>query len=731
MRYLLVDGQGNFGSVDGDSPAAMRYTEARMASIGEDLLRDIAKDTVDFGENFDGTLSEPLVLPSAFPNMLVNGASGIAVGMSTSIPPHNLGEVVDALIFMLNNWNNLDDIGVNELMSFIKGPDFPTGGVVYAVDDSGEDQLRAAYATGRGKIRVRAKAHIENLGRGRSRIIISEIPYQTNKTSLIERIADLTRDGRIEGITDLRDESDRTGLRIVIDVSRTMDPIDVLANLFRLTPLQSTFSVINLALVDGEPRMLSLKQALRVYLEHRQEIVRRRSEYDLNRARERAHILEGLLVALDNMDEVIDTIRRSRTVDSAHNNLRRHFKLSDVQATAILQMQLRRLAALERRRLEDEYKEKVKLIQMLEALLASPQMMRMEIVRELEDLRDEYADPRRTVIISEAAGDIKAGDFLGPNEDTWITFTESGLLSRTYEDSAPRVTTEMKDPPRAMLASNTTHTLYLFTHDGQAATVPVKLLQQAEDPEQGTDFMTLCSLSNGDKVSCVLSLPPALNEGYLVAISALGEVKRLRMEDLPGLSAHPFKFMDVEKDDWLLWVGYVWDGDEVLLATFQGQAIRFSTDKVRPTGLGAGGMRAVKLQGQRDRVVGAAVVRENTSVWVCTDTGVAKSTPIDDYPSQGRGGQGVITIKLPNDAMGLAAATLGRLDDNIVLVTDKGKPLYMRIGRADQMRRSAKGDYVISMRAKESVARVVTLEPRIELPANGDDATELELEADA
>jgi DNA gyrase subunit A len=720
MRYELVDGQGNFGSIDGDAPAAMRYTEARMATIGEDLLQDIEKNTVDFGDNFDGSLQEPLVLPSSLPNLLVNGASGIAVGMSTSIPPHNLGEVCDALDFMLENWENMDDIGVPELMQFIKGPDFPTGGLVYAYDNgSGEDQLRAAYATGQSKVRVRAKAHIEELGRGRSRIIVSEIPFQTNKTSLIERIADLTRGGRIEGIADLRDESDRNGLRIVIDVMRTADVMDVLSALFKYTPLETTFSIIMLALVDGEPRRLSLKQALRVYLDHRLEVIQRRSEYDLMRARERAHILEGLQIALDHMDEVIDTIRRSRTAETAHDNLRKRFKFSNEQAHAILQMQLRRLAALERRKIDEEYKEKTDLIKMLSALLASPKMMRMEVARELSAIREKYADPRRTVVVMEAAGDVREADFLGPNEDVWITLTEGGAISRTFDDSAPRVTTEVKDPPFALMGSNTTHTLYLFTGDGQAATIPVNVLPQSEDLEQGVTYTTLCPLTAEEQVTRVLSLPPSLDEGYLAAITELGEVKRLRMEDLPGMSAHPFKFMDVEAGDRLIWVNLVTDETELVLATLQGQAIRFPVGDVRPTGLGAGGMRAVKLQGQKDRVVGVGIADERANVWVCTDTGVAKSTPVSDYPVQGRGGQGVITMKLPKDAVGLAAAAVGGLDDHLVLVTTKRKPKYMRISLAPQGGRNTKGDYVISMGEKEVVARVVPFEPRVELPENG------------
>ncbi|MBN1964040.1 MAG: hypothetical protein JW910_05305, partial [Anaerolineae bacterium] len=363
---------------------------------------------------------------------------------------------------------------------------------------------------------------------------------------------------------------------------------------------------------------------------------------------------------------------------------------------------------------EDEYKEKVALIKMLEALLQSSQMMRVEVARELTTIREKYADPRRTVIISAPAGDIQAGDFLGPREDTWVTLTDSGLISRTYEDSAPRITTEMKDAPRVMLGSSTTHTLYLFTPQGVTGTMPVKLLQQSEDPELGTHFATLCSLTKEDEIACALSLPPELETGYLVAITEQGEVKRLRLEDLPGMSAHPFKFMDVEPEDRLLWVGHVLHDSEVILVTCRGQAIRFKVSDVRPTGLGAGGMRAVKLGGRGDRVVGTGVADDRANVWVITDTGVAKSTPVPEYPTQGRAGGGVITMKLPKDAKGLAAATIGVPDDNIVAVTNKGKPKYMRISLAPQSGRSTKGDYVISMREKEAVARVVRLEPRIE-----------------
>src|SRR5258707_5545682 len=393
MRYELVDGQGNFGSVDGDAPAAMRYTEAGIATMGFELLTDIDKQTVDFTENFDGSLQEPAVLPAAIPNLLVNGSSGIAVGMSTSIPPHNLGEVCDALIYMLDNWENLDDVDILHLMQFIQGPDFPTGGLIFRGDNkSDEDMLVTAYATGRGKLTVRAKAHIENIGRGKTRIIVSEIPYQTNKNSLIERIADLVRDGKLEGILDLRDESDRQGLRIVIECKTNADPADVLQDLFKYTPLQDTFSIIMLALVDGEPRLLTLKQALRVYLDHRLEVVRRRSEFDLTRARDRAHILQGLLIALDKIDKVIKTIRDSESSEAARQALMLKFKLTELQATAILDMQLRRLAALERGKIQAEYDEKVTLIAYLEGWLSDSAAMRKVIADELIDIKARFND---------------------------------------------------------------------------------------------------------------------------------------------------------------------------------------------------------------------------------------------------------------------------------------------------------------------------------------------------
>lgn len=477
MRYMLVDGQGNFGSIDGDSPAAMRYTEVKIATLGESLLTDIDKETVDFVENFDGSLSEPSVLPSSLPNMLINGATGIAVGMSTSIPPHNLGEVVDALVYMLSHWNRVDELTIEEMMQFIKGPDFPTGGVIYTHKDSenADNPVAGAYATGRGKIILRAKVHIEDMGRGKSKIIVSELPYQANKTTIIERIASLVGKGKLEGLADMRDESDRQNqVRLVIELQRGADATAIMADLFKLTPLQETFSIIMLALVDGQPRMLSLKQCLRVYLEHRIVIVRRRSEYDLSKAKERAHILEGLLIALDNLDEVIAIIRKSRTAESARNNLMKEVKVSEAQAQAILDMQLRRLAGLERKKIQEEHKEKTKIIKSLEGLLGDAKQIRMHIAGELAGIKHEFNDPRRTIIASGTASSVSVEDFLMPEEPTWVVLADDGKIGRTFKHEQPTVTVKTKNPPRLLMDSNTAQIVYLFNSKGECTTIPGK-----------------------------------------------------------------------------------------------------------------------------------------------------------------------------------------------------------------------------------------------------------------
>ena len=716
LRYMLVNGQGNFGSIDGDSAAAMRYTEARMAEIGEELLVDINKETVDFGENFDGSLNEPTVLPSSIPNLLVNGSSGIAVGMSTNIPPHNLVEVCDALIYLIEQWDNVEDVTVHDLMQFIKGPDFPTGGLVYRHKDGGDDEntLVTAYATGRGKITVRAKCHIEDMGRGKSRIIVSELPYQVNKTSLIERIASLVQNGKLEGLSDLRDESDRQGLRMVIELQRGVEATDVLGDLFRLTPLQDTFSIRTLALVDDQPRLLTLKQALKVYLDHRLVIVRRRSEFDLNRAKERAHILEGLLVALDNLDEVIAIIRKSRTTETAQKNLIKSLKITEVQARAILDMQLRRLAALEARKIKEEYDEKIKLIKYLEGLLSSPQKMRSVIANELHDIKNAYGDTRRTLIIDDTASSASAEDLMLPEENTWITLTVNGNISRSFDDNPPKVTTSTKEPPRFAVHGSTNHILYFFTEKGECATVPVQQIPQAEEFEQGQPFHSFSPLTPDDRIVGLLSLPSSADTGYLFLTSESGQVKRLRMEDMPGMTMKVFTVMNVSKDDKLAFV-FTTDGNrEIVLTTNQAQSIRFKEDDVRPTGLPSGGVRGIKMTGQRARVIGSNIAVEGQLVWTISDDGVAKTSPMEDYPTQGRAGGGVIAMRLPNSSREVVASTIGRADDNIIVLSNRNKPLYMRIGRAEQIKRGrAGGDIVISMtRQNEVVDCVVTYQDK-------------------
>lgn len=718
MRYQIIDGQGNFGSIDGDGAAAMRYTEARTTDIGEELLTDIDKETVDFTENFDGSLTEPVVLPCSIPNLLINGSSGIAVGMSTNIPPHNLVEVCDALIYMLANWQGLEEIGVEDLMKFIKGPDFPTGGLVFRhIDglDNDEDSLVSAYATGRGKITMRAKIHVEDMGRGKSRIIISELPYQTNKSALIERVANLARDGKIEGLADMRDESDRQGLRLLIELQRGADPEATIAALFKLTPLQETFGIIMLALVDGEPRLLTLKQCLKVYLDHRLEVIRRRSEFELTRARDRAHILEALLKALDVMNEVIATIRKSQNVETARTNLRKLLSIDDIQAQAILDMQLRRLAALERKKIEDEYKEKVSLIKYLEGLLQSPQQMRDVIGEELSTIKQAYGDRRRTVIADSTASTSVVGSLLMPSQETWVTMTIQGKLGRSFEYTPPKVTADVKEPPRFMLDSNTSQIVYLFTSDGQCATVPVHQLPQVHEPPEGTHFSDLSSLTNSAEITAIVALPPNLETGYLFMVTQGAEVKRLRLEDVPGMRAESFGVMNVEKSDKLMSVMLTNGENEVVLITAQGQGIRFSENDVRPTGLPAGGMRGVKLGEENDRVIGAMIAVENQYVWSISDDGIGKVSPMADYPVQGRAGSGVIAMRLPKGSTEVAAATIGRLDDNIVVLTSKGKPFYMRLGRAIQIPRGkAGGDIILSVREKERVASVVNYQALVE-----------------
>lgn len=716
MRYILVDGQGNFGSIDGDAAAAMRYTEARLTTMGQDLLQDINLDTIEFASNFDDSLDEPTVLPSAIPNLLVNGSSGIAVGMSTSIPPHNLGEVVDALAMMLDRWEQMEDITVADLMKFIKGPDFPTGGLVFRYKGQEEDNLidalANAYATGRGRVKVRAKAHVEHMERNKSRIVITELPYQANKTNLLSRVADLHREGKIEGLTDLRDESDRNGMRIILETTRNVEPQEVLTELFQQTPMEATFSIIMVALVNGEPRVLTLKQALRVYLEHRLEVVRRRSEFELARARARAHILDGLLRALDYLDDVIDTIRRSRTVETAHSNLCKKFKFTDEQARAILDMQLRRLAGLERRKLQEEADEKRILIRNLERLLSKPELLRLAVKEELSTIKDKYADPRRSQIVEDTTErvEVSASDLL-PDAMVWVVMGDQGTVARTSSPEMFSIPAKPSELPVALLEANTQDVLYLIAANGEAVSLPVYQLPQAQALGQGTHWADLTGFTRRQHVAAAV-VRPANFQGYLCLASLGGVVKRVRVEDLPGITGSPFVVMNVPEDDALGWAKFSSGQKQIVLFTAAGQVIRFAEEEVRPMGLPAGGVMGIKLSGVTDGVVTMELAKEEGFLWSITDNGLAKATPMEAYPIQGRYGQGVINLRLPKGATEVVAGAIGEATALIFTTTTGGTVKKLVLGKTVTGNRPIKPRPVVQVSERNRVTGAVLMRLR-------------------
>jgi DNA gyrase subunit A len=724
MRTLLVDGQGNFGSVDGDPPAAMRYTEARLTSAAVDILSDLNKNTVDFAPNFDDTLTEPEVLPSALPNLLVNGATGIAVGMATSIPPHNLGEVINALVYMLEKWEKLDDIDVETLMEFIQGPDFPTGGVI--LHEKGEQSIEAAYGTGRGRVTVQAKAHIEESDRGRSRIIVTELPYMVNKSSLIERIADLAREGYFEGLSDLRDESDRHGMRIVLELSKTADPEVILRELYKRTPMQTTFSINLLALVDGEPRTLTLKQALRVYVEHRLTVIKRRAEFDLERARQRAHILEGYLVALKNLDEIIELIRSAADVDTARNRLMKRYKLTEIQATAILDLQLRRLAALERKKIETEYKEVTALIKDLENLLKSPKRMRGVVADELLAVKERYGDRRRTQIVNlsangQAAKTLTARDLL-PQQQVWIGVTEEGLVSRTHDDKQPRQSGN--DAPRWLVKASTTDTVYFVSKSGRAAAVAAHILPQTDKLSQGTLFHRVTPLTDSDPLAAVFALPSRKGmlpeETCVITATKLGMVKKSLVTELPGPSAQTFVLVRVNEGDRLLQVGLTDNKTkDILLVTSQGMAIRFKEEEVRPMGLVAAGVNGLKLA-DKDEVVGMEILPAEGEIFLITTEGKAKRVEQKDFPVQGRYGRGVIAWDIP-DKIRLAGVVADKPNHMATIHLTRAAPKSTRLDEAGiRKRASTKGDVIVEVKPGEEVVSVNvgwTVEKFVALPS--------------
>lgn len=720
MRAPLVDGQGNFGSVDGDPPAAMRYTEARLAPIAGEVLTDIDKNTVDFIDNFDGSLTEPSVLPAKVPNLLINGASGIAVGMATSIPPHNLGEVCDALIFMTEQMAKNKEVMLDDLLAYIKGPDFPTGGIIYRYNghkgSSAEenDLIKAAYAVGRGRVTMQAKVHIEEMSRNRNRLVITELPYQTNKSSLAEKIADLAREGKLEGVADLRDESDRQGMRLVLELTRTVDPQAVLKQLFKMTPLQNTFSINMLALVDGEPRLVSLKRAIQLFIEHRQEIITRRSQYELEKAQQRAHILEGLQVALANLDEVISLIRSSRSTETAKTNLRKTFKLSEAQATAILDMPLRRLASIERKKIDAEHKEVLKDITYLQGLLKSRQKILVVIKDELISIKETYSTPRRTLIVEQAADENRlftARDLL-PDENVIVALTQSGQLCRwNQENGLDPARGPQLDPLVATIPAHTREKLYLFTASGQAVPIAMHQAPEGGAPGDGVNLAELRPEALQPVIGGIALATEANLTGYLFLVSRQGRVKRVNLADLQSIRGHEALIMGLEKDDALV-AAFVTPGEgEVMLATAMGQGIRFAEEEVRPMGLPAAGVWGMKLA-KNDEVVGAGPVTAKGELLVVTELGLGKRIKPAQFSKQGRHGQGVVVQPTGPDIGRVVAATVVQPNDRVLFISQKKNSKMIYAKSLPQAARTHKGSSLMSIKGRDRLSHLVILSHR-------------------
>ena len=704
MRYPLVDGQGNFGSVDGDPPAAMRYTEARLTPFAMGLLAQIERDTVNFSPNFDSTLTEPDVLPASAPNLLVNGASGIAVGMATNVPPHNLSEVVDALVYMLHEWEHQDDINVQDLMKFVKGPDFPTGGII--LQESEQNDLLTAYATGRGRIMVRGRVHVEEMGRGKTRIIITELPYMTNKSSLIERIADLVRGGVLDGIADLRDESDRQGMRIVIELNKAAETDPILLKLYKHTPLQSTFGIIMLALVKGEPHLLSLKQALRVYLEHRLVVVKRRSEYDLRQARQRAHILEGLRIANNNLDQIIAIIRAAADVDQARIKLMKQFNLSDIQARAILDMPLKRLSSLERKKIEQEYKELLAEIKELEGLLHSQKKMRQVVEAELLELKQNFGDRRRTHIVSLESGtsskSLLTTTDMTPARVVWVGVTAEGTIARTHNEDLPRLSG--RQAPRWLIKTNTHHTLYLAAEDGRAASINVEALPEAEKFSDGAPLSKVLPFEDRENLQAVFSMPPKdeiKGDRFVLTVTRLGMIKKTAVSDLPGPSTQRFILAKVNPGDSLNWA-MVTDGvSDLLLVTARGMAIRFSEQEVRPIGLAAAGVNGIKVT-SGDQVIGVERLVNDGEIFLLASNGKAWRLARAEFPLQGRYGQGVIAGKLLQNAK-MVGLMVGKKTQNGLAEFQRAAAKTIRLDEIPLGKRTTFGQEAVLVRDDDMI----------------------------
>ncbi len=712
LRYPLVDGQGNFGSVDGDAAAAMRYTEARMAAISAEMLFDIDKNTVEFMPNFDETLEEPSVLPSKLPNLLVNGSSGIAVGMATNVPPHNLGEIVDAVVKLINE----PETSIKELMKIVKGPDFPTGGII-----CGREGIKEAYETGRGRIKLHAKAAIESQKGNKESIIITEIPYQVNKSKLIESIADLVQDKKVEGIADIRDESDKEGMRIVIDLKRDQNAQVILNRLYKKTQMETTFGIITLALVDDKPKVLTLKEALQQHIKHRQWVVRRRTQFELDKAERRAHILEGLKIAVDHINKIIKTIRESKNPKIAKSKLMSNFDLSDVQAQAILEMQLQRLTALERDKIEKEYLELIKKIETLKAILKSEKKI-LEIVKnEALELKKKYGDERKTDIVAKAE-EIEIEDLIA-EEDMVITISHHGYIKRLpvasyrcQKRGGVGVTgIDMKDEDfvEHLFVASTHEYILFFTNQGRAHWLKVYEIPQSSRAARGKAIVNILQLSSGEKVSSYVKIKEFVENKYLIMATQKGLIKKTDLMAYSNPRKGGIIGITIEKGDELIEVKLTEGNDEILLATSEGKIIRFHEKQARDMGRSARGVKGIGL-GKKDRVIAMDIVRKDATILSVTSQGFAKRTPVEQYRKQSRGGKGIKNVsvtKKNGEAVGLLTVAD---KDEIMVITEKGMIVRCLVKDVRTTGRAAQGVRIIKLDTGDQVSTLASVVPEKE-----------------
>jgi DNA gyrase subunit A len=709
LRYPLVDGQGNFGSVDGDSPAAMRYTEARLARIADEMLRDLDKNTVDFAPNFDDSLQEPTVLPSYLPNLLINGSSGIAVGMATNIPPHNLKEVIDGLIVLINKPEITDE----KLMKHVTAPDFPTGGIIY-----GYSGVKEAYKTGRGRIILRAKANIETQKNSRENIIVTELPYQVNKANLIEKIAELVKAGKVTEISGIRDESDRDGMRVVIELKRDAQPAVVLNQLYKHTQMQTTFGVIMLALVNGVPKVLTLKETMHHFINHRMDVLIKRTKFELDAAEKRAHILEGYIIALDNIDAVIETIKKSRDVETAKKNLMKKFKLSEIQAKAILDMRLQRLTGLERKKIEDEYRETIKLIEKLQGILGSEEKRYLIIKDELLEIKNKYGDERKTEVVHDYE-DFSIEDIIA-EEDVVVTISHRGFIKR-FPVSGYRkqgrggkgVTgagTKDDDFIEHMFIASTHQYILFFTDQGKCYWLKVFEIPEAGRAARGRSILNLVQKDKDENITAFITVKEFSDNQYLVMVTEKGTIKKTVLSAYGNVRKNGINAINLVKGDRLIEVKLTEGNNDLVIGTRNGFAIRFSEKDVRDMGRVATGVRGVKL-GKDDKVVGLLVIKRQSSILVVTEKGYGKRSDINDYRLTHRGGKGVITVKT-SDKNGKMIAMMEAMDeDELVIITTHGIVIRQSMKEIRVMGRNTQGVRVIRLKDGDSIADIAKVVP--------------------